>query len=335
MFAGRHTARTRRIWKGLDAAYRPTDSTRVTNHAGDTWVIKTYHPGRAEDPMSDDPRFSVVIPTHQRRSLVIAAVLSLAQQDFAGCHEVIVVIDGSTDGSAEALRALRVPFRLTVVEQANTGAARARNVGAARALGEVLVFMDDDMEADTALLTEHDRLQREGWSVVSGHMALHPESTGFLSTAVGSWSDDRLKRLSASESPLDFGEILTGQVSIERGLFNAIGGFDERFTDGGSYGNDDLDFRARLLEHGARATFAPRAVSRQRYVVTPRHHLRQWRDTGRADVAFARKHPKAGALLFGARGRGRRSYRLLWATLRTGPCSAGPSRPWPARRFCA
>jgi len=47
MFAGRHTARTRRIWKGLDAAYRPADSTRVTNHAGDSWVIKTYHPGRA------------------------------------------------------------------------------------------------------------------------------------------------------------------------------------------------------------------------------------------------------------------------------------------------
>ncbi|HQQ78339.1 MAG TPA: hypothetical protein PLB01_13375, partial [Thermoanaerobaculia bacterium] len=46
--------------------------------------------------------------------------------------------------------------------------------------------------------------------------------------------------------------------------------------------------------------FEPAAVSRQRYVVTPRQHLRQWRQTGRADVAFARKHPARAADLFAA-----------------------------------
>lgn len=259
------------------------------------------------------PRFSVVIPTFERRELVSGAVSSLVGQEFDGSFEVIVVVDGSSDGSAAAVRGLEVPFPLTVLEQINGGAATARNAGAAIATGEVLLFLDDDMEADSGLIAEHDRLHREGASVVSGHMPLHPASTGLLSTAVGIWGEDRLRRLSAAGGDLGFGEILTGQMSIGRGLFEEIGGFDERFTDGGTYGNEDLDFGARLLAHGARATFAPGAISYQRYVVTPRQHLRQWRETGRADVAFARKHPDAGIRLFEGRGSARRSYRLLWS----------------------
>lgn len=267
----------------------------------------------------DRPRLSVVIPTFQRRRLVVEAVASLGRQVFGGRFEVIVVVDGSSDGSADAVRGMRMPFPLRVLEQRNAGAARARNAGAAAATGEILLFLDDDMEADPGLLAEHDRLQREGWPVVSGHMPLHPSSTGLLSRAVGIWSEDRLSRLAATGDDLPFGEILTGQLSIAHDLFDAIGGFDERFTEGGTYGDEDLDFAARLIARGARATFAPAAISRQRYVVTPRQHLRQWRETGRADVAFARKHPDAGARLFDERGRGRRGFRLLWGRVATRP----------------
>lgn len=45
MFAGTHTARTRHIWKRLEAVHAPVDSTRVTNHDGFTWIIKTFRPG--------------------------------------------------------------------------------------------------------------------------------------------------------------------------------------------------------------------------------------------------------------------------------------------------
>lgn len=269
--------------------------------------------------VSMSPRVSVIVPTFQRRELVTAAVASLETQRFDAAFEVIVVVDGSTDGSAAALRAMGAGVPLTVLEQVNGGAARARNAGAAIAAGEILLFLDDDMEADPGLLAEHDRLHRAGAMVVSGHMPLHPASTGLLSTAVGIWSEDRLRRLSASRGDLDFGEILTGQVSIARALFEEVGGFDERFTDGGTYGNEDLDFGARLLARGATATFAPRAISHQRYIVTPRQHLRQWRETGRADVAFARKHPDAAARLFEGRGRGRRSYRMLWSPVASVP----------------
>src|SRR6266498_523051 len=90
------------------------------------------------------PRFSVVIPTYQRRDLVVRSVWSLAHQEFVGDFEVIVVVDGSHDGSAEALRQLTPlapPFPLTVLEQSNQGAASARNRGAAAACGEILLFL--------------------------------------------------------------------------------------------------------------------------------------------------------------------------------------------------
>src|SRR5439155_25515228 len=106
-------------------------------------------------------RFSIIIPTHQRRDIVVANVSALERQDCRD-FEVVVVVDGSTDGTATALRSLSPTFPLTVVEQDNLGAAQARNVGAARAAGDILVFLDDDMEADASLLREHDRPHRAG-----------------------------------------------------------------------------------------------------------------------------------------------------------------------------
>src|SRR5580698_4513306 len=116
------------------------------------------------------PRFTVVVPTYQRCEVVTANIVALAGQEFTGHFEVVVVVDGSTDGSAEALRALRVHFPLTVIEQPNQGASKARNRGAQAARGEILLFLDDDMEGDPHLLTEHDRSHRAGADVVFGHM---------------------------------------------------------------------------------------------------------------------------------------------------------------------
>ena len=143
-------------------------------------------------------RFSVVIPTYQRRDTVVRNVQALerqTQRDF----EVIVVVDGSTDGTAEALGRLDLSFALTVHEQPNRGQASARNAGAAVAQGELLLFLDDDMEADPALLAEHDRSRREGVEFVLGHVPLHPASPpNLLSWGAGLWADARKERLDRS-----------------------------------------------------------------------------------------------------------------------------------------
>lgn len=236
-------------------------------------------------------RISVVIPTYERRQLVLDAVRSLAAQRDAPPFDVTVVVDGSTDGTGEALRALSLPW-LRVVEQTNQGAAAARNAGAATSTGELLLFLDDDMEAAADLLAVHDAAHREGADVVLGHMPLHPGAPRtVVSAAVEAWTRDRHDRLAGGEA-LELHDLLTGQISIARPAFDAVGGFDLDFTHDGAFGGEDIDFGHRLRAAGRRIAFVPEAVSHQRYTISGRSYLRQWEQAGWSDAVLERKHPE-------------------------------------------
>jgi cellulose synthase/poly-beta-1,6-N-acetylglucosamine synthase-like glycosyltransferase len=87
------------------------------------------------------PLFSIVIPTFNRERLIAATLESVLAQT-EGDFEVIVVDDGSTDGTEAALAPWR--DRLTFVRQPNQGPGPARNLGAARAKGEYIAFLDSD-----------------------------------------------------------------------------------------------------------------------------------------------------------------------------------------------
>jgi peptidoglycan/xylan/chitin deacetylase (PgdA/CDA1 family)/GT2 family glycosyltransferase len=272
-------------------------------------------------------RFSVVIPTHQRREIVLRNVAALAEQgrdDF----EVIVVVDGSTDGTAEALRALSVPFALTVLEQPTAGAAAARNAGASAASGEILLFLDDDMEAHPSLLAEHDRSLREGADLVLGDLPLHPDSpANVLSAGVGSWARSRRERLASHPDEVPLEDLLTGQLSIPRTVFERLGGFDSGFTRDGLFGGEDIDFGYRVLKAGCRVEFNPAAISYQYFDVDPAEFLRREYEAGRGAQELALKHPERGAELGGIRGLETRRRRWL-----LGPLAVAP-RPlsWPLR----
>ncbi|MEZ4863291.1 MAG: glycosyltransferase [Caldilineaceae bacterium] len=262
------------------------------------------------------PRFSIVIPTYQRCTVVVASVRALAQQEYEGRFEVIVVVDGSTDGSAQALRALEAPFPLTVIEQPNQGAATARNQGAAAACGEILLFLDDDMTAHPRLLAEHDRSHGAGADVVLGDIPLHPGTpSNLLSERVKSWAERRAERLATSNASLTLHDLLTGQISLRRTLFAEVGGFDTQFTLGGSFGNEDIDFGYRLQRRGCKIVFNPAAISWQYYVVGPRQYLRQWYQAGQADVVFARKHPEQAQAIFTLNHIDKTINRYLWRPL--------------------
>jgi glycosyltransferase involved in cell wall biosynthesis/peptidoglycan/xylan/chitin deacetylase (PgdA/CDA1 family) len=246
--------------------------------------------------MADAPRFSVVVPTFQRRELVLECVHSLARQRFEQPWEIVVVVDGSTDGTAEALGRLRLKVSLKIVEQPNRGLSAARNAGAAVAGGELVLFLDDDMEADPEMLAEHDRSHREGADAVMGDMPMHPDSPPTLiADAVRGWAEERSARLKVGDGKLRFHDLLGGQLSVRRQVVEELGGFDREFTARGAFGGEDIDFGYRLLRSGSRLVFNPAAISRQKYVVTPANYLRQWRDAGRASVALARRYPERRA----------------------------------------
>jgi glycosyltransferase involved in cell wall biosynthesis len=87
------------------------------------------------------PLFTVLIPTYNRRQRLLRALDSVFSQTF-GDYEVVVVDDGSTDGTAEALKPLEGKIQL--LRQDNRGPAAARNLGAQHASGEYLAFLDSD-----------------------------------------------------------------------------------------------------------------------------------------------------------------------------------------------
>src|ERR1039458_6475942 len=101
-------------------------------------------------------RFSVVITSYNQREFIKEAVdSSLSQRNVEA--EVIVVDDGSTDGSQEGLRRYGEAIRLVCLET-NQGACIARNRGAAAATGEYLVFLDGDDAFPPWALDVYDRI---------------------------------------------------------------------------------------------------------------------------------------------------------------------------------
>jgi peptidoglycan/xylan/chitin deacetylase (PgdA/CDA1 family)/glycosyltransferase involved in cell wall biosynthesis len=279
--------------------------------------------GRLARPPAEAPRYSVVIPTFQRRDQVVAAVTDAGRLEYDRGLEVIVVVDGSTDGTAAALRALSLPVPLRVVEQDNAGRARACNVGAQAAHGEILLFLDDDMRVAPGLLHAHDRAYDGGADAVMGHIPLHPDvPLDFLSRGVAEWAERRAERLSEPGAVLTVADLVTGQFSIPRALFERLGGYDEQFNRGGSFGREDTDFGHRLLEGGHRLVFAPDAVSWQVYRVRPAAYLRQWHQAGRADVTYLRKYPDQFEQIYRSRRPNRRWNRLVFRPLARVPVAA-------------
>jgi GT2 family glycosyltransferase/peptidoglycan/xylan/chitin deacetylase (PgdA/CDA1 family) len=269
------------------------------------------------------PRYSVVIPTYQRREIVTATVAALDRQRQRS-FEVVVVVDGSSDGSAEALRGLGVDFPLTVLEQANQGRAAAVNAGARASKGELIVFLDDDMEADPGLLEEHGRCHDEGADVALGDLPLNPRSPrDLISWGVGLWARDRRDRLAAPGAEIGLGDLLTGQMSISRAAYDAVGGFDPSFTREGLFGGEDIDFGYRLLKAGYRIVFNPAAISYQYYEVDPDDYLRRAREAGRSDRELIVKHPELAGKMGSSPSFKTRRSRWLLAPLVVAPAAFG------------
>ena len=108
--------------------------------------------------MAEQPLVSVVIPTRQRREPLRRALRALATQTApAETYEVVIAVDGSTDGTEEMLAGLDAPFALRTVEGPRRGRAAACNAAIAAASGEVLIVLDDDMEPVPELIERHRR----------------------------------------------------------------------------------------------------------------------------------------------------------------------------------
>lgn len=166
---------------------------------------------------------SVIIPTFNYGRFVGDAVSSALAQTCPP-HEIIVVDDGSTDGTAEALRSF--DGRIRVIRQENQGVAVARNTGVAHASGDLLAFLDaDDIWLPTKLEKQVQRfLDDPALGLVHcGVLEVDPERTPLRLIL------DGMEGWVANEMLLFRRNVILGGGSamvVSRAAFAAVGGFD-------------------------------------------------------------------------------------------------------------
>jgi GT2 family glycosyltransferase len=234
------------------------------------------------------PYFSVVIPTYNRVARLRHVITALEQQAYpSDAYEIIVISDGSTDGTDAYLEALRsFTMRLRWFSQANRGPAAARNVGIQMAGGEYVVFIDDDVVPEPQLLAEHARSHHEtGRDVVVLGPLLTPE--GFEMAPWVRWEQEMLmkqyKAMLRGEWSATARQFYTGNASLRRSHILAAGGFDEGFRRA-----EDVELAYRLADKGLNFVFNMQAAGMH----FAERSFRAWLDAaytyGRNDVIFTR-----------------------------------------------
>lgn len=278
--------------------------------------------------MAEAPSVTVVIPTHQRREALRAALESLARQSVGnGEYEVVVAVDASTDGTHEMLESFGGPLRLRWTSPAGRGRAAACNAAVAEAGGEVTIVLDDDMRVVPEFV-EHHRSHHPAGSrrCVLGAVPveLGAEST-HASRHVKQRFDAHLERLSDPEHLALPRSFFTGNASLRTETMRAVGGFDESF---GIYGNEDVELALRLRGSGVELGYDPAALAWQTYDKDLGGLQRDTLSKGRTTVQLARSHPEVFPdLRLASPDEGSRPWLalravLLWATRRL-PASTG------------
>ncbi len=236
---------------------------------------------------------SVVVPTFNRRAQLLRTLSTLFAQEYPqNAFEIIVVIDGSTDGTAESLKELQGEMesrRFRVIEQPNRGPSAARNAGSRVAESGLLLFVDDDMRCDPKLVKTHvDAHLKIGEAVVFGALFLSPDSKENLASEcfkreIGAF---HLRHLRDPDAKWQLTECVFSNTSIPRAILAAVGGFDEELRM-----REDLELGIRLMKRGVRMEYADDAVAYQYYNVTVADLLADAERFAVGDVLLASKHP--------------------------------------------
>lgn len=244
------------------------------------------------------PCVSIIMPTHNRCPLLRRTLDSLACQSvLASSFEVIVVADGCADDTGAMLRAYQAPYTLRVVEQEAQGAAMARNAGAAIARAPLLLFLDDDVEATPGLVAAH----LDAHAAVPGRAVLGPYPPApvvkrdFFLMSMRHWWNAKFTELAHPGHRFTYEDLLTGNLSLDRALFERLGGLDPAFKKSG----EDYEFGLRLLKAGVQMVYEQRALAYHHNHDTTNFDgaLRRAYNEGRTDILLAQRHPEIGATL--------------------------------------
>ena len=233
---------------------------------------------------------SVVIPTYNRWPILEKCLTALEQQQLGGDlerYEVVVVDDGSTDGTPDWLRQNATRFsHVRLIEQAHGGPAEGRNRGVDQADGDVVVFIDSDLVVTPSFLQTHASALKRSWDETGNRLCFT------YGAVINTANFERPTSERHKLRDLSWAYFATGNVAIDKGVLEQSGLFDTGFR---LYGWEDLELGERLRRMGVRLIKCPDAVG---YHWHPALRLEQIPrlievegERARMGLVFYRKHP--------------------------------------------
>ncbi len=248
---------------------------------------------------TDHIELSIIIPTYNRAERLRACLESLCRQTQPSTDfEVIVVVDGSTDGTHEMLASFSASYRLRVILQKNSGQNVARNFGVASARGRYCLFLDDDIIAGPRLVAEHFRVQRAQPHVVGiGRITLmlSPNCDWFMRCHAKGW-DNHYVELNRVVRP-SWLDCYGGNMSLLRAAFLEAGGFAHDLPRG-----HDVELAYRLERQGLSFIYIPDAIGHQDERKRFREFAADAEKAGTAWVKLYQRHPPVLPDLLGTFG---------------------------------
>lgn len=235
-------------------------------------------------------QLSVVMATYNRRKLLPRTIESIIKQDLSpNCFELVIVVDGSTDGTTEYLKSLRLEFAIRIIEQHNQGLAVALNRGISASRGDLVLLVDDDLILHSSNFRTHlEAHSGNGPLVVHGPVYVANESAdSFATDWIREGVDEEIRRWESGWSWPDDANI-DPNYSVPRGALLDSGGYDENFK-----WRQNCEFGIRLVKMGLRIVYEPKAIAHHVYSKTTQEFLEiQVRSWGREEILLLQKHPE-------------------------------------------
>jgi glycosyltransferase involved in cell wall biosynthesis len=256
-------------------------------------VAQTPQALRAKRKQLDGPRFSVIVPTYNRLPILKKCLAALEMQTLpSNDFEVIVIDDGSSDGTQETLKNYHPSFRFQYLRQTNSGTGAARRNGVAHASGEYLLLMNDDTVCDRDLLEQHLRTQTtygsQRWAVL-GNFEYPSEARRRALTQYFCVEPFMFPQVSMEAGcPYGYSHFITCNLSVRRDAVIEAGSFDSTYKL-----SEDTELGIRLQEMGYRVLYHPEAHALHDHLPYPaRNLIRRARVYGTDYFYMFGRHPR-------------------------------------------
>ena len=222
---------------------------------------------------------SVVLATHNRKELLKECLKSLFNQTYPKeRYEIIVVNDGSTDGTEEVLKkyAKKAPCIFKCFSQENKGPSAARNLGIEHAKGEIICFTDDDCIADERWIENLVKeFTNEKVGGVGGEIVAYNPKT----------SVEKYARMD-QESAIRNSFLITCNAAYRKDVLESVNGFDGNLR----YGGDDIDVGIKVKLMGYELKYAPDAIVYHKHRTTLNDLIKQRYNYGVGEAILSKKY---------------------------------------------